>query len=566
MVAIYTSFQHQSGGGESVNFADSNPIVSDDQNNLTDQQRLIILIIAVSLFFITLLITICIVSPVCYISKLIKKCSPKSKSTDQVSGQMIKQYISPETKSFQLTVVPQYIEKQQKNLDLNLTKNDKLNLLNSSQQPINLYNNTLNEQHLKRKLLKDIFQNKEINCNTFFLNNKNLDVEDAYEKWPNDEKQSQYNSLIYGLNGQMNNNSFNNSFNSNTNNNNVDQMEIIISVRTEKVNTNGKGSSNNNLRLVLHLKQIKYLPLKSNGLEPSFYCTISCLSTSSAFRKATNRKSSAKLNSLLYYESEIFKPRTLSPMLNLKYSSEELTKSVLKDAKLQIRIMAVEKHANDHCLGELMINLKQVLSDEKSTEKNSFNEKEELFKCYKLLRPKEIKGEVLLSVCYLPTSRRATFSISKANLNNQLNIIDFNQNYFVRVIMCCNNKIIKKKKTCSSSKLDWMENETLTFDLTNLNEYQLEQLCFLVVLACTQDTISESVSSPSSPDSPVDHTNGYSSFMKQNNIDELKEKVDKNNLQKKDSVAIGHWMLTNEIWTQVTHEPRKQIRKWVKLQ
>ena len=113
--------------------------------------------------------------------------------------------------------------------------------------------------------------------------------------------------------------------------------------------------------------------------------------------------------------------------------------------------------------------------------------------------------------------------------------------------------------------MDWQENETLTFDLTNLNEYQLEQLCFLVVLVCTQETITEqNVSSPSSPDSPVDQLNGYNGFMKPNSMEALKSRVDKT-LQKKDNTPIGHFVLTSDLWNQVTHEPRKQIKRWVKL-
>lgn len=350
------------------------------ENSLTDQQKLVILIIAVSLFFITLLITICIVSPCCYISKLIKKWFPKA-SDQMANNSILKQYISPETKSFQLTVVPQYVEKQK--LDLNLSKNDKLNLLNSQGEPINLYNNSLNETNLKRKLLKDIFQSREINCNTFFLNNKNLDADDSYKKWTNLEDVKLHDKIngLNRLNGQFDS-TRNSSFISHSN---TDPTEIIVSLRTEKVTNPTKPS--NNLRLVLHLKQIKHLPLKTNGLEPSFYCTITGLGTSSAFRKTSNRK----LNCFHHYQSEIFKPRTLSPMLNLKYYSDELTKSVLKDAKLLIRIMAVEKYANDHCLGELVINLKQMLNEEKLIEKSSFNEKEDLFKCYKLKIPKEVK-------------------------------------------------------------------------------------------------------------------------------------------------------------------------------
>lgn len=365
-----------------------------DGFSLSDQQKLVILIIAVSLFFVTLLTTLCIVSPCCYISKLIKKL--QIKTTDQklasASNPIFKQYISPETKSFQLTVVPQFVEKQK--LNLNLSKNDKqLNLLNqqSQNEPINLYNNE--PTNLKRKLLRDIFQSKEINCNTFFMNNKNLDFEDAYEKWTSaDGLKCENNNLIYGLNGLSNGMSNGPAGNGQQpTGKEGDQIEIICSLRTEKVASPANKASN--LRLALHLRQIKHLPLKANGLEPAFYCLITGQGGNSAFRKAANRKLSAKLNSLLYYQSETFKPRTLNPTINLKYYSEELSKSVLKDAKLQLRVMAVEKHANDTCLGECVIHLKQVLSDEKSIEKNTFNEKEDVFKCYKLQRPKEVSDE-----------------------------------------------------------------------------------------------------------------------------------------------------------------------------
>ena len=362
---------------ENVNLIDNDDLTIDDQNDsfsLTEEQKLRILIIAVSLFFITLLITICIVSP-CF--KIIKKWLPKSTDSSLASSSnpIFKQYIAPETKSFQLTVVPQYVEKQKLNLNLNSSKQS---------EPINLYNNSLNEPNLKRKLLRDIFQNKEINCNTFFLNNKNLDVEDAYDKW-NDIKLCDQNSMIYS---NLNNLNCLNGF---QNNGNEDQIEIIASVRTEKlINSTNK---TNNVRLILHLKQIKYLPLKANGLEPSFYCLISGLGANSAFRKATNRAKSAKLSSILNYQSETFKPRTLNPTINLKYYSDELSKSVLKDGKLLIRVMAIEKHANDHCLGELVISLKQILNDEKTIDKLSFNNKEDVFKCYKLQRPKEVSAK-----------------------------------------------------------------------------------------------------------------------------------------------------------------------------
>lgn len=372
------------------NVANENLITEDPVNgfSLTDQQKLVILIIAVSLFFVTLLVTLCIVSPCCYVSKLIKKLQIKTAGQKlSTSNPIFKQYISPETKSFQLTVVPQFVEKQK--LNLNLSKTDKLNQ-GQQNEPINLYNNE--PTNLKRKLLRDIFQSKEINCNTFFMNNKNLDVEDAYEKWASMDaglKCENNNNLIYGLNGVSNGSLGTNQQPSLTSGGKEgDPIEIICSLRTEKVASPANKASN--LRLALHLKQIKYLPLKANGLEPSFYCLITGQGANSAFRKAANRKLSAKLNSLLYYQSETFKPRTLNPTINLKYYSEELSKSVLKEAKLQIRIMAVEKHANDTCLGETVINLKQVLNDEKTIEKNSFNGKEDVFKCYKLQRPKEV--------------------------------------------------------------------------------------------------------------------------------------------------------------------------------
>lgn len=101
--------------------------------------------------------------------------------------------------------------------------------------------------------------------------------------------------------------------------------------------------------------------------------------------------------------------------------------------------------------------------------------------------------------------------------------------------MFANGKLIKKKKSSTSSSLNWGNQETMTFDLPK------EETAFMVVLAYRNDT-TNLTSSPSSPETPEN--------------DLAFSKKDKN---------VGHFILGKDQWIELKQQPRKQIIKWIKL-
>ena len=74
---------------------------------LTETEKLIIIIIASSLFLLSLIITICFVSPVCCLHKWFVESDSKRKQNIQI-GFPGKQVLTQESKHFQLSVVPHY--------------------------------------------------------------------------------------------------------------------------------------------------------------------------------------------------------------------------------------------------------------------------------------------------------------------------------------------------------------------------------------------------------------------------------------------------------------------------
>ena len=74
---------------------------------LTESEKLIIIIIASSLFLLSLIITICFVSPVCWLHKWFLGLDSKRKQGIKI-GFPTKQVLTQESKHFQLSVVPHY--------------------------------------------------------------------------------------------------------------------------------------------------------------------------------------------------------------------------------------------------------------------------------------------------------------------------------------------------------------------------------------------------------------------------------------------------------------------------
>lgn len=124
-------------------------------------------------------------------------------------------------------------------------------------------------------------------------------------------------------------------------------------------------------------------------------------------------------------------------------------------------------------------------------------------------------------------------------MQNKNNLIYFSLGYYVRALMFNDGKLIKKKKSTTSEKLIWGDQETLTFDLMLATG---EQVAFMVVLSVRNEN--STFSSPSSPETP--------------------EKPETVNGSKK-SRNIGHCVIGKEYWQEMIQQPRNQIVRWIPL-
>lgn len=127
--------------------------------------------------------------------------------------------------------------------------------------------------------------------------------------------------------------------------------------------------------------------------------------------------------------------------------------------------------------------------------------------------------------------------------------------------MFVNGKLTKKKKTPTSEKLVWNDCETLTFELNSTPNNTItsassnpiagncleDRVAFMMVLSWSSDANLAHASSPSSPETP------------DNGIDNGPPSGSRKDRH------IGHFILGQECWQEMTGEPRKQFSKWAKL-
>lgn len=123
--------------------------------------------------------------------------------------------------------------------------------------------------------------------------------------------------------------------------------------------------------------------------------------------------------------------------------------------------------------------------------------------------------------------------------------------YYVRILQFNNGRLAKKKKTSTSTRLVWGENETVSFDVDFEEPRHL--MSFMLVLCCKLQN-STTPSSPESPQSPETSVNGTKRSNSNQSSASRKEK------------HIGHFVLDNELWLkEILRRPRKQVLTWHKL-
>ena len=250
---------------------------------LTEKEKLIIIIIASCLFLLSLLITVCIVSPICLFHKWLFKSHKYKKTPKQ-------QIVTQESKHFQMSVIPHYGS---------YNGNDLISKESSKHN---------------KKIEKQSFGNYLV---------------------PTDElaeKKGQIKILLY----------------------------------LEKAKSESE-------RLFMKVEEVIGLSGREHKLEPYCYVTLEVLFGSKMRRK--NFKNKAAFS----FQTTTCK-RGLGPVFNQCFVTPELPKNIIKDGCLRIKVCDEERYANDICLGEVILPMKQI---RKSESKNSV--------IYDLNQPKEVK-------------------------------------------------------------------------------------------------------------------------------------------------------------------------------
>ncbi|XP_029832696.2 synaptotagmin-A [Ixodes scapularis] len=193
---------------------------------------------------------------------------------------------------------------------------------------------------------------------------------------------------------------------------------------------------------------------------------------------------------LLQYQTQV-KRKTQCPLFNENFSAD-LAKGELKDCSLLVALFDLDKYSNDTEVGEALVALKEL---------QLVGNPDEQILHLDLKEPKQHNGEILFGLSYLPTAERLTFSIMKAsNLVSPLNNVE---SFFpcVRILLFHNGKLKKKKKTAPrQGTLCPVYNESLTFDVP---QTELDRVVFLVVVSHRDPGQGGSLSSPDSPTTPV---------------------------------------------------------------
>ncbi|XP_075530409.1 synaptotagmin-1-like isoform X3 [Dermacentor variabilis] len=250
-------------------------------------------------------------------------------------------------------------------------------------------------------------------------------------------------------------------------------------------------------KLFVTIREAQNLPPKPHGVVCDPY--ISCKVIKGRIKKprrgstGLRRPSCIGLGSsghcLGQYQTQT-KRKTQSPLYNETFSLD-LARGELKDSSLYLALFDMDKCSNDTEVGEVIVPLKEV---DKLVEDPSEHMLE-----LELKEPKQYKGEILFGLSYLPTAERLTFTIMKAsNLTSPMNNLE---SFYpcVRVLLFHSGKLRKKKKTASQhATLCPVYNESLTFDVP---QAELDNVVFLVVVSHRDPA--QTVSSPDSPTTPV---------------------------------------------------------------
>lgn len=282
---------------------------------LTEYQKIFIILVAALLFLLSVIITVCVVSPVCLFNRLLfGRC--KRHSVDVKGKQRL---VIGESKHFQLKVVPLYgsnIEKSSNNLasfnqdsrHLDLGSKESLLTTDSNglykQQPPNYSNGSMVKPSNGVLVAMSLPQPGAKSTNTQSLMLANEGLKDL-------------------------------------------TPSVLLGIACEKVD-------DSLVKLVLKVDSVINCKPREYGLEPSVYVSIDIIIVNGL--RVKRRSNLAKVSASFRTNTA---KRSVEPEFGESFTSQEVPKSVMKDGRLRIKVMDDERYANDCCLGELTIPLKQ---------------------------------------------------------------------------------------------------------------------------------------------------------------------------------------------------------------
>ncbi|VDK78760.1 unnamed protein product [Litomosoides sigmodontis] len=166
-----------------------------------------------------------------------------------------------------------------------------------------------------------------------------------------------------------------------------------------------------------------------------------------------------------------------NPQYDEIFSMYGIDKSQLPSTSLHFAVIAFDRYSRDTLLGEAVYSLKNV---------NLLNGKVITMDLKLEGRGKDAnndnRGQVLLSLCYQPTTRRVTVVLIKAKGLPNLDVTGMADPYIKIYLLYKEQRISKKKSHVKRSTLSPVYNESFVFELPCTDEENLDNVKFEIVV------------------------------------------------------------------------------------
>ena len=243
--------------------------------HLTENEKILIIFVATLLFLISVLITICIVSPACILNQYIFKV----KSIEKLHKPSLLK-----SRGFQLNILPYYGSN-------NLESLNHITSSHSSNSQIDHQENTFNCDNLNFKQLEEVHKNNS---------NENISL-----------------PLLWAV---------------------IDY--IYIGEKTIQIN--------------FFIEKVENLSLNSIGIEPNCYLIIDI-----GKNRFIDLRRSSLHKIINTFQTQVAKA-SLNPIFLKHFSSILISKKILKNGNIRIKLMEHSKYTNDTCLSQVLIPIKDI--------------------------------------------------------------------------------------------------------------------------------------------------------------------------------------------------------------